>query len=579
MAEEIQKDNETEWNELIISNYSLTLEDSNTILEQLPYGIAISYNCYPITREEKFQVFINPMYEKITGRKKEELIKMGWSQITHPDDLKEDLHLYNQMIKGNINSYSMEKRFIKVDGSIVWVFMTVIKFDANGNYISAIRDITDRKEQEAQLEYMSHHDEVTGLCNQRFFERQLAKESIEKKIDRRAVILIDFNKVNTIGLAYGYEFRLNLIKELAYKLQNFINDKRKLFQICSEKFAFYIKDYDNQMNLQYFCEAVFDAMKNVQILNHIGCSIEILEIEEDYYDAKSIIKNVSIAASRTSNLKTFEYCYYNEKLKEKVYRENHIKDELFKLVIGQNKKNLYLQYQPIINLKTNKIQGFEALARFQSQKLGLVSPSEFIPIAEEMQFIVPIGLDILHMACKFIKKLELAAYNDLDVFVNISTIQLLRDNFVSDLQALVADLKINPKNLGLEITESVFMDNWETINKKLDLLRKMGVEISIDDFGTGYSSIYRLRELNVDYLKIDKYFIHKLLHLKADEVITGDIISMAHKIGCKVIAEGVEHENQKQYLIDHDCDFVQGYFFSKPLYEKQALKILGIEDE
>ena len=207
-----------------------------------------------------------------------------------------------------------------------------------------------------------------------------------------------------------------------------------------------------------------------------------------------------------------------------------------------------------------------------------MSPAEFIPIAEEMQFIVPIGLDILHMACKFIKKLELAGYDRLNVFVNVSTIQLLRDEFVSDLRALVEGIKINPRNLGIEITESIFMDNCEMVNKKLYALREMGIEISIDDFGTGYSSIYRLRELNVDCIKIDKYFIDKLLKLKTEEVITGDIISMAHKLGCTVIAEGVEHEKQKQYLIDNNCDFVQGYLFSKPLYEKEALRMLGIQD-
>ena len=263
---------------------------------------------------------------------------------------------------------------------------------------------------------------------------------------------------------------------------------------------------------------------------------------------------------------------------EKVFRENYIKDELFKIVMGKNNKKFYLQYQPIIDLRTNKIHGFEALARFQSKELGLVSPAEFIPIAEEMQFIVPIGLDILHMACKFIKKLELAGYDRLNVFVNVSTIQLLRDEFVSDLRALVEGIKINPRNLGIEITESIFMDNCEMVNKKLYALREMGIEISIDDFGTGYSSIYRLRELNVDCIKIDKYFIDKLLKLKTEEVITGDIISMAHKLGCTVIAEGVEHEKQKQYLIDNNCDFVQGYLFSKPLYEKEALRMLGIQD-
>jgi PAS domain S-box-containing protein len=582
MIEEIEEYNEANWDKSIISKHILTLENYYTILEQVPFGIAISHNCYPITTKEKSLVLINSMYEKITGRKKEELIRIGWSQITHPDDLEKDLYMYNKLMKGSINSYSIEKRFIKPNGSSVWVLLTAIKLECSNkfknNHISIIRDITDWKKKEYQLKYANEHDKYTGLYNQRFFEGELAKESIEGKNCKRAILLIDFNKINSISLDYGYHFSTNLIKAITYKLQNLENEKRRIFQISFEKFAFYIKGYDHQMELAQFCEEIFDTIKEVQILNHIGCSIGIFEIEEDNYDAESIIKNVSIAAGRTSNIKTFEYCYYDGELEEKVFRENYIKDELFKIVMGKNNKKFYLQYQPIIDLRTNKIHGFEALARFQSKELGLVSPAEFIPIAEEMQFIVPIGLDILHMACKFIKKLELAGYDRLSVFVNVSTIQLLRDEFVSDLRALVEGIKINPRNLGIEITESIFMDNCEMVNKKLYALREMGIEISIDDFGTGYSSIYRLRELNVDCIKIDKYFIDKLLKLKTEEVITGDIISMAHKLGCTVIAEGVEHEKQKQYLIDNNCDFVQGYLFSKPLYEKEALRMLGIQD-
>jgi EAL domain-containing protein (putative c-di-GMP-specific phosphodiesterase class I) len=237
-------------------------------------------------------------------------------------------------------------------------------------------------------------------------------------------------------------------------------------------------------------------------------------------------------------------------------------------------KSIYLQFQPIIDTKTNQIHGFEALARMNSKKLGMVSPAEFIPIAEEILLIIPIGKKVLYMAADYLKTLEGLGYHDIKVFVNISAIQLHQEEFYDDILQLVQDTKINTKNLGLEITESVFSNDYDFINNKLNKLIKLGIDISIDDFGTGYSSLARERELNVNCLKIDKSFLDKLLCIDQNQAITGDIISMAHKLGHYVVAEGVEEESQKQYLIEYHCDFIQGYLFSKPLNPEDAIEVL-----
>ena len=228
-----------------------------------------------------------------------------------------------------------------------------------------------------------------------------------------------------------------------------------------------------------------------------------------------------------------------------------------------------------MNIKTGKISGFEALARFKSQKLGLVQPSEFIPIAEEMQLIVPIGLRVINEACKFIKKLETAGFDNINISVNVSVIELLRDEFIDALKTLIKNAEINAKNLGIEVTESIIMDNFEIINEKLYKLREMGIEVSIDDFGTGYSSLSRESELNVCNLKIDKYFIDKINEQNSDKIIAGDIISMAHKQGHFVVAEGVENKEQYEYLLKNNCDFIQGYYIGKPLDENGVIKLLN----
>ena len=679
------------------------------IFEQIPIGIAISYNCYPTELIDNNQASINPMYEQITGRNKEEMVKLGWAKITHPDDLQENLDYYNELLKGNINGYSMEKRFIKPDGSIVWVDMTVAKLNHKNiskyNHISLVQDITerksienalyesersksvllsnlpgmayrcnfdrnwtmkfvskgcyellgykssslinnkdlsfndliapeyhealwnewvrilsnilpfryeyeiitatgqrkwilelgqgiydekcnvvalegiiidisDRKEHENKLKYNSEHYELTGLYNRRFFDDLLVKESIERKNGNRAILLINLKKINSVSLTYGYNFSKNLIKELAEKLYRLKNDNRKLFQISFERFAFYIREYESKCELSDFCNEIFNVIKEVQILNNIGCSVGILEIEQNNWDSESIIKNASVASERANDKSIFEFCYYDEELKAKVTRENDIKDELFKIIVQEDNNSIYLQYQPILDLRTNEISEFEALARFKSEKLGLVPPIEFIPIAEEMQLIVPIGARVIHMACKFIKKLESAGYDNISVSVNVSGIQLMRDEFISDLEVLIKNSEIKTQNLGIEITESIFLDSFEIVNEKLCKLKEMGIKVSIDDFGTGYSSLSRESELNVDCLKIDKYFIDRILKLNPEQAITGDIISMAHKLGHLVVAEGVEYEKQYQYLVDNNCDFIQGYLFSKPLNEVDALEML-----
>jgi len=235
--------------------------------------------------------------------------------------------------------------------------------------------------------------------------------------------------------------------------------------------------------------------------------------------------------------------------------------------------SLFLQYQPIVELKTGKIFSFEALVRLVSKKLGVVSPAEFIPIAEETQLIVPLGKKIIQMACVFLKELEDRGLDEISVSVNISALQLIRDEFLDDLFNILEITKVKATRLGVELTESIFADNYSSINEKLTILKAKGIRIAIDDFGTGYSSLARERELNVNCVKIDKCFIDKLLYLDDREAITGDIVSMAHRLGHCVVAEGVEHERQREYLVRHGCDFMQGYLFSRPVSPEAAIKL------
>jgi EAL domain-containing protein (putative c-di-GMP-specific phosphodiesterase class I) len=199
---------------------------------------------------------------------------------------------------------------------------------------------------------------------------------------------------------------------------------------------------------------------------------------------------------------------------------------------------------------------------------------QFIPITEKTKLIIPLGDSIILQALRFLNTLHGKGYHNIVMSINISAIQLLKHDFTANLLRMIKAMQVDPRCICLEITESVFASNYQDINRVLGQLQSMGIQIAIDDFGTGYSSLARERELNINCLKIDKFFIDKLMTLTDEEAITGDIISLAHKLGHCVVAEGIEHERQLQYLRKFGCDKIQGYLISRPVDEKVALSLL-----
>lgn len=256
-------------------------------------------------------------------------------------------------------------------------------------------------------------------------------------------------------------------------------------------------------------------------------------------------------------------------------REGNIRQILSDIASDNTDDEIFLQFQPIINAKTGAICSFEALARLKTNKLGLVSPLEFISIAEKTKLIIPIGKIIIIKALSFLNKLNERGYDNISISINISAVQLLRPDFVTELFKIINEMKVNRKNICIELTESIFSSDYNNINSIIGKLKDAGIQLAIDDFGTGYSSLSREKELNVDYLKIDKCFIDALFDGDIDKAITGDIISMAHKLGHCTVAEGVEHDKQLQYLKEHDCDKIQGYLISKPLDEEKAFEFIN----
>lgn len=553
----------------------------NTIFSRAPIGISISYASGPKDKNVDPETQINSAFEQITGRTKEELIELGWASITHPDDLEKDLENYRKLKSGEIQSYTMEKRFVRPDGSSVWVEMTVASFhlpgESESGHIALLKDISSRKEFENTLRYSSEHDSWTGLYNRNYLKTLLEGDDENRLREKRALVSVDLSTVQSLTSTYGFQYTQDLIKKIADMLRQFCTDRRLLFNTYENQFAFYLKGYKDKNELTKFSIEVAKQLEPVLLMERIKGGIGVIEIGEgDEKDVDLLLRRLLVTSEKAFNIydRNIGICFYNEEIEKQMVREQQITLELAKISTDEKDFGLFVQFQPILDLKSNKISSFEALARLSIEGLGPVPPLEFIPIAEKTNLVVPIGRKIILQALGFLNKLKRSGYGSIGVSINVSAIQLLRDGFTDSLLEMIEQTQVLPKNVGLEITESVFASNHEKINRILGKLSDIGIHTAIDDFGIGYSSFARERDLNVNCLKIDKSFIDRLQYLESDDAITSDIISMAHKLGHCTIAEGVEHERQKEYLEKWGCDRIQGHLISKPLDEEDAIKFL-----
>ena len=545
----------------------------SNIFKQAPVGIAIMNDKNHTINVEYEDININPTYAKILGRTKEELQKITWTEITYLEDIDADMKYFKQFKNGEINQYSIEKRFIKADGSTVWVNMLVAPFSTSGEksdeHLCIITDITKRKNIEATLNYNNEHVQLTGLYNRGILVKVLEKDSLISSVNKRALLCINLSAMHSLSLRYGYSYNQTMLKNIANSLKVFCNDNYLLFNSYEYRFVFYVKDYEDEKELTYFGEKVSAALSSYLHIHGIGVGIGILQIDKsEIQDSDEILKSLmNTSEMAVKNNQNNNILFYSSELDIQITRENEISKEIMEISEGIKPDRLYLQYQPILDITSNKVCGFEALARLRSEKHGLVTPLEFIPIAEKTNMITSLGDRINILALNFLHKLKENGKENISLSINISTIQILENGFADRLLSAIMDMQLDPENVGIELTESVFATERSEINAVIDILKSAGIKVYIDDFGTGYSSFARVQELNIDFLKIDKSFIDKLMDLKPEEAIAGDIISMAHKMGHCVVAEGVEYEKQLNYLRQHGCDRIQGYIISRPLDE------------
>lgn len=546
-----------------------------TLFEQANLGITIGHNGNYMDETVAGSPTINKKFQEIVGRGYEELLELGWEKITHPDDVEIDRSYFTRLWSGEIDNFQIEKRYVKPDNTHVWVDMKICRLVLDNlegfNYICFVEDISKRKQNEFKLKYINEHDSLTGLCNRRYFSKYLEEMNC---IENSVVILANIKNFSLLNLTYGYGYAEEMIKGIGKSLSEMQDSNIIIFHVSIDRFIVLLENTKNEEMVKNIGWEVIRRMDGVLSINNIHGYLGILGLKEVGKDVDRILKYSSIAAKTASDSQDKRFCFFNREMEERILRRERIKENLVSYMEGNLTEGLFVEYQPVVDTRTFGVHGFEALARFRSPQLGIIPPVEFIEIAENNNLIVSLGRDIMRQSFLFLKLLEGRGHIHLEISINISIIQLLRDDFVDDLMRISKEIGIGLNKVNLELTESIFSNNFTEINNKLSKLKQLGVETAIDDFGTGYSSLSRERELEISCLKIDKAFIDKLDLLQEGDSITSDIISLAHKLGHFVVAEGVETETQVNYLVRNRCDYLQGYYFSKPLSEEASIEFI-----
>ena len=381
---------------------------------------------------------------------------------------------------------------------------------------------------------IAYYDELTGLRNSKFLMDYLDTALRHPNKRNKAVLLLNFVSFKTLNMTYGYMYGNEILKQIAFKIQEAVQSDEKLFRFDGDRFVVVFDDYEDQDELNKWADKLIRVFEEPIMIGsekqYLDIQVALVEVNNNHTSADKMLQDATLTLSHIKDRTAIQKAFFN---------------------------------------------GFEALARLRMEELGQIGPDEFIALAEEKLLIFDLGHRILKLACTFIGKLQDAGYSDLTVAVNISGIQLLREDFLEKLQQSLCISNGHIASLEFEITESVLFDHYEQVNETLAEIKKMGITISLDDFGTGFSSFSRLEELNIDNVKIDKLFIDKITEMDEKNLIISDIISMSHKIGLEVIAEGVEDEQQKIYLRKHGCDMIQGYHLSRPLTDDKALAFLS----
>ena len=535
-----------------------------------------------ITNAKGIIVSINQAYTNLTGYTNKDSVGQN------PSILKSGRHsenFYHDMWKAikMVGFWSGEvwNRRKNEDVFPCWLSISAVKNDIGKttHYISILSDNTSQRRSEARLHHLAHYDALTNLPNRSAFLTHLENSINYSKLHQQSIALlfIDLDHFKNVNDSFGHPIGDELLCQVGQRLKQ-CTDNHFMARLGGDEFAIIISHLPiEQESLKIIAEIVKNILQNFHssfILGEhevfISASMGVSVYPQDADNVSELLRNADTAAYNVKEAGRNNYQFYTEAMNIAMCKSVTLQNSLRRAL---ERNELRVLYQPQLDTKTGQLIGVEALIRWQHPTLGLVSPAEFIPIAEDSGLIIPIGEWVLKTACEQNKAWQEAGFPPIRMAVNLSARQFYDNTLVDKIQNILSSTELAPHWLELEITESLAMTSADKTLEILNTFKKAGIHLAIDDFGTGYSSLSYLKRFTIDTLKIDASFINDLSS-KNGAAIVSAIISMAHTLQLTLVAEGVEELEQLNYLREHDCDFVQGYYFYRPLAAKDMLHVL-----
>jgi diguanylate cyclase (GGDEF)-like protein/PAS domain S-box-containing protein len=528
---------------------------------------------------------INPSFCETLGYSEAELLAGSFQDVVHSDELGPLLMHIHKILTGNMGVYQGEHRFIDRLGRIVWVLLSVSLIrDARtepSQLVFQIQNITDRKRAEERLVHDVFHDALTGLPNRALFmdRLKLAAQRARRRKDQLFVVLfIDLDCFKLVNDSFGHQVGDQLLIGIARRLETFVRSTDTIARLGGDEFTVLLEDVKDQRETIRIVERIQKGLSEPFTLGGhelvTTASIGVTLSTTGYDKVEDIVRDADTAMYRAKSLGRARHEVFDQDVHPQAINLLLLEKDLEGIT---DRDELFLQYQPIVGLDTGGLQGFEALVRWQHPDYGLISPLDFVPIAEESGSISAIGQWVLNEACRQMGQWREEPGFDQSLFmsVNLSSKQLKQPDLIDQVMQAVNETGLDPRCLKLEITETVVMEDIDTAISKLLQLRAIGIGLSIDDFGAGYSSLSYLNRLPVNTLKIDRSFVTGITINPENRNIIETIMNLAQKLGMDVIAEGIETMEQLNLLRALRCSAGQGFLFSKPL-DANAARNLAI---
>jgi diguanylate cyclase (GGDEF)-like protein/PAS domain S-box-containing protein len=528
---------------------------------------------------------VNKSLCEMLGFSEAELLLGTFQRITHPEDLSLLLEQLNKLREGTISSLQLEQRFFHKSGQIRWVLLSVATIKDTqshaANLIFQMQDIGNRKQAEKKLVHDAFHDALTGLPNRMFFMDHL-KQSVQRVKRQQqapfAVLFLDVDRFKIINDSLGHMVGDQLLIAIANKLRANVRPGDTVARLGGDEFTILLdslKSSDDAIDMaRRLLSNMSEHFKLPDREVLITASIGIALSTNGYEHAEEVLRDADTAMYQAKSLGRARYEVFDQGMHAKAPDLVEIERDLWRAL---ERDELTLDYQPIVSLRTGKIAGFEALLRWMHPSRGIVSPIEFISVAEETGLIIPIGQWVLNQACRQTREWQkrYPQKPPLHISVNLSPKQFMQRDLIDQISLALDSGGLSPGSLKVEITEGMVMQNVESTMQMLGQLQALGIAISLDDFGTGYSSLSYLHRFPISTLKIDQSFVSSMSNNQESLEIVRTILGLARNLKMEVIAEGVETLEQAVELRAMNCDYGQGFYFSKALNANSAVRFLS----